>query len=423
MKIFDEHHEMFRQAVRAFVQKEVEPHVEEWEEAGQIPKSIWPRMGALGFLGVEYDEKYGGAGADVLTTAVLCEEMARSRCASLAMAVGVHTDMASPHLYWTGSEALKERYLPAICRGEALTAIAVTEPGGGSDVAAIRTRAVRDGDHYVLNGSKMFITNGVMADLYFVAARIQEERPVATGPLATGPLATGPLATGPLATGPLTTGPLTLPSPQGGEGRKRHRGISMFLVERTTPGFSVSRKLDKMGNRASDTAELAFQDMRVPAANLLGQEGGGFYEVMRVFQRERLVAGLHAVAGCERALEDTIAYVQQRQAFDGPLSGKQVIRHRIADLATLIEAGRWLTYAACLKFRDREEAVKEISMVKLFTAEMAQKVAYDCVQLHGGYGYMREYPVERFFRDIRLMTIGGGTSEIMKEIIAKQMAL
>jgi acyl-CoA dehydrogenase len=385
MKIFEEHHDLFRQAVRAFVQKEVEPHVEEWEAAGQIPKSIWPRMGELGFLGVEYDERYGGAGADVLTTAVLCEEMARSRCASLAMAVGVHTDMASPHLYWTGSEALKEKYLPAICRGEALTAIAVTEPGGGSDVAAIRTRARRDGDHYVLDGSKMFITNGVMADLYFVAARIA--------------------------------------SPQGGEGTKRHGGISMFLVERATPGFSVSRKLDKMGNRASDTAELAFQDMRVPAENLLGQAGGGFYEVMRVFQRERLIAGLHAVAGCERALADTIAYVQQRQAFDEPLSKKQVIRHKIADLATLIEAARWLTYAACLKFRDREDAVKEISMVKLFTAEMAQKVAYDCVQLHGGYGYMREYPIERFFRDIRLMTIGGGTSEIMKEIIAKQLAL
>jgi acyl-CoA dehydrogenase len=382
MKIFEEHHDLFRQAVRAFVQKEVEPHVEEWETAGQIPKSIWPRMGSLGFLGVEYDEKYGGSGADVLTTAVLCEEMARSRCASLAMAVGVHTDMASPHLYWTGSDALKEKYLPAICRGEALTAIAVTEPGGGSDVAAIRTRARRDGDHYVLDGSKMFITNGVMADLYFVAARIQ-----------------------------------------GGEGKKRHGGISMFVVERSTPGFSVSRKLDKMGNRASDTAELAFQDMRVPAANLLGQEGGGFYEVMRVFQRERLVAGLHAVAGCERALEDTIAYVQQRLAFDEPLSKKQVVRHKIADLATLIEAARWLTYAACLKFRDREDAVREISMVKLFTAEMAQKVAYDCVQLHGGYGYMREYPIERFFRDIRLMTIGGGTSEIMKEIIAKQLAL
>ena len=280
MKIFEPHHDMFRQAVRTFVQKEVEPHVEEWEQAGEIPRSIWPRMGALGFLGVEYDEKYGGAGADLLTTAVLCEEMARARCASLAMAVGVHTDMASPHLYWTGSETLKQKYLPAICRGEALTAIAVTEPGGGSDVAAIRTRAVRDGDHYVLDGSKMFITNGVRADLYFVAARIQE-------------------------------GPLTPPSPQRGEGEnRRHRGISMFLVERNTPGFTVSRKLDKMGNRASDTAELVFEGMRVPAENLLGAEGKGFYEVMRVFQRERLVAGLHAVAGCERALEDTIAYVQ-----------------------------------------------------------------------------------------------------------------
>jgi acyl-CoA dehydrogenase len=382
MKIFTEQHEMFRQAVRSFVQKEVEPHVDEWEEAGQIPKSIWPRMGALGFLGVEYDEKYGGGGADFLTTAVLCEEAARSRCAAFAMALGVHTDMASPHLYWTGSEALKEKYLPGICRGDLLTAIAVTEPGGGSDVAAIRTRAERAGDSYVLNGSKMFITNGAMADLFFVAARIES-----------------------------------------GPRDKRHRGISMFLVERSTPGFTVSRKLDKMGNRASDTAELAFENLRVPAGNLLGREGVGFYEVMRVFQRERLVAGLHAVAGCERALEDTIRYVKQRHAFDGPLSDKQVVRHKLADLATLIEAARWLTYAACLKFEAGEEAVKEISMVKLFSGEMAQKVAYDCVQLHGGYGYMREYPVERFFRDIRLLTIGGGTSEIMKEIIAKQMDL
>ena len=382
MKVFDEQHDMFRQSVRAFVDKEVVPHVEEWEQAGEIPKSIWPRMGALGFLGVEYDEKYGGAGADFLTSAVLHEEMSRSRSASLAMAVGVHNDMSSPHLYWTGSEALKEKYLPSICRGEALCAIAVTEPGGGSDVAAIKTRAVRDGDHYLLNGSKMFITNGVLADLYFVAARLEA-----------------------------------------GAKDKRHKGISMFLVERSTPGFTVSRKLDKMGMRASDTAELAFQDMRVPAENLLGQEGGGFYEVMRIFQRERLVAGLHCTAGCQRALEDTIAYVQGRHAFDGPLSEKQVIRHKLAELATLIEAGRWLTYAACLKFRNHEEAVREISMVKLFTADMAQRVAYDCVQLHGGYGYMREYPIERFFRDYRLMTIGGGTSEIMKEIIAKQMRI
>ncbi|MFZ1058787.1 MAG: acyl-CoA dehydrogenase family protein [Candidatus Rokuibacteriota bacterium] len=382
MKIFNEEHEMFRAAVRSFVDKEVAPHIEEWEAAGQIPKSIWPRMGALGFLGVEYDEKYGGAGADFLTTAVLCEELGRSRCGSLAMAVGVHTDMASPHLYYTGSEALKEKYMPAICRGEKLSAIAVTEPGGGSDVAAIRTRARKEGDHYVLNGSKMFITNGVMADLHFVAARLEA-----------------------------------------GDAAKRHRGISMFLVERESPGFVVSRKLDKMGMRASDTAELAFQDMAVPAENLLGQEGKGFYEVMRIFQRERLVAGLHSVAMCDRALEDTIAYARQRQAFGGPLTGKQVIRHKLADLATLIEAGRWLTYAACLKFRNREEVVKEISMVKLFTAEIANRVAYDCVQIHGGYGYMREYPIERFARDVRLFPIGGGTSEIMKEIIAKEMEL
>src|SRR5712664_3597138 len=371
---------MFRATVRAFVEREVMPHVEAWEAAGRIDKAIFRRMGELGLLGVEYDEKYGGAGADVLTTAVLCEAMARARCASLAMAVGVHTDMASPHLYWTGSEALKEKYLPDICRGRALCCIAVTEAGGGSDVAAIRTRAVRDGDHYVLNGSKMFITNGAQADLYFVAARVEQ-----------------------------------------GDASHRHRGISMFLVERETPGFSVSRTLDKMGMRASDTAELSFADMRVPAENLLGREGVGFYEVMRVFQRERLVAGLHAFAMAERALEDTIAYVRERQAFGGPLSDKQAVRHKLAEMATDIEAGRWLTYAAWQKYAAGEDAVREVSMVKLFTAEMVNRVAYGCVQLHGGYGYMREYPVERFARDARLMTIGGGTSEIMKDIIAKAL--
>ena len=378
MKIFDEQHEMFRATVRAFVDKEIAPRVEEWEAAGRLPRWIWPRMGELGLLGVEYDEAYGGAGADVLTSAVLHEECARSRSGSFAMAVGVHCDMASPHLYWTGSEILKAKYLPGICRGQTLTAIAVTEPGGGSDVAAIRTRAVRDGDHYVINGAKMFITNGATADVFFVAARVES-----------------------------------------GDSGQRHRGISMFLVERETPGFAVSRTLDKMGMRASDTAELSFQDMRVPAGNLLGREGVGFYEVMRVFQRERLVAGLQSVAMADRALEDTIAYVRERQAFGGPLSDKQVIRHKLADLATMIEAGRWLTYAACQKFQAGEEAVREISMVKLFTAEMVNRVAYDCVQLHGGYGYMREYPIERFARDARLMTIGGGTSEIMRDIIAK----
>jgi acyl-CoA dehydrogenase len=380
MKIFTEQHQMFRATVRAFVEREVAPHVEEWETAGRLPAALFRRMGELGFLGLEYDEQYGGAGADFLTSAVLHEECARSRSGSLAAAVGVHTDMASPHLYWTGSELLKAKYLPGICRGELVTAIAVTEPGGGSDVAAIRTRARRDGDHYVLNGAKMFITNGAMAALYVVAARVEA-----------------------------------------GDGRQRHRGISMFLVERDTPGFTVSRTLDKMGLRASDTAELAFQDARVPADHLLGREGVGFYEVMRVFQRERLVAALHAVSMAQRALEDTIAYVRERHAFGGPLSDKQVIRHRLADLATRIEAGRWLTYAACLAYQAGEDCVSEITMAKLFTAEMVNQVAYHCVQLHGGYGYMREYPVERFARDARLMSIGGGTSEIMREIIAKHL--
>jgi len=382
MKIFNEQHEMFRATVRAFVEKEIMPHVEEWETAGRLPRSIWPRMGELGLLGVEYDDKYGGAGADFLTSAVLHEECARSRSGSFAMAVGVHCDMASPHLYWTGSEALKTKYLPAMCRGELLTAIAVTEPGGGSDVAAIRTRAVRDGRHYVINGAKMFITNGAAADLYFVAARVD-----------------------------------------GGDDRQRHRGISMFLVERNTPGFTVSRTLDKMGMRASDTAELAFQDLRVPADHLLGREGVGFYEVMRVFQRERLVAGLHAIGMADRALDDTMAYVRERRAFGAPLSDKQVVRHKLADCATQLEAARALTYAACLKYEAGEDAIREISMVKLFTAEMVNRVAYDCVQLHGGYGYMREYPIERFARDARLLPIGGGTSEIMREIIAKHLPL
>src|SRR5436305_2884589 len=255
MKICNEQHDMFRATVRAFVEKEVMPQVDAWEAAGRMPKTIFRRMGELGLLGLEYDETYGGAGADVMMTAVLHEECARSRSGSFAMAVGVHTDMASPHLYWTGSEALKEKYLPAICRGEKLTATAVTGPGGGSDVAAIRTRAVRDGRHYVINGAKMFITNGAAADLYFVAARVD-----------------------------------------GGDDRQRHRGISMFLVERETPGFAVSRTLDKMGMRAPDTAELSFQDMRVPAEHLLGRDGVGFYEAMLGFQPERLVDPPHSVS-------------------------------------------------------------------------------------------------------------------------------
>jgi len=382
---------MFRQAVRSFIEKEVEPHIEEWEQAGQIPKSIWPRMGELGFLGVEYDEKYGGGGADFQTTMVLCEEMARSRSGSLAMAVGVQTDMASPHLYWTGSEALKETYLPGICAGRSLCCIAVTEPGGGSDVAAIKTRAVRDGDHYVLNGSKMFITNGAMADIYFVAARIEQGD-----------------------------------KGEGDSQGKRHRGISMFLVERSTPGLTVSRKLDKMGMRASDTAELSFQDMRVPAGNLLGREGVGFYEVMRVFQRERLVAGLHAIAGCQRALEDTIAYVQQRQAFDSPLSKKQVVRHKLADLAIEAEIGRLFAYRVAWMQRKGLSPGHLTSVSRLFGAELQQHVAQVGMEVLGLYGQLglgsyRSMLGGRIALEYLASvaaTISAGTAEMQRNIIA-----
>ena len=369
---------MLRAQVRRFVETEIKPKALAWEEQGYVPRDVLRRMGSLGFFGIRYPARYGGSEMDTLASVVLAEELGRSTFTGVSYTVLDHTDMASVHLFNSGSEAQRDKWMPRIISGEVITAVAVTEPDAGSDVNGIRTFARRDGDSYVIDGTKMFITNGVYGDLYFVAARTGE-----------------------------------------GSAERRHDGISMFLVERGLPGFSVSRKLDKMGMRASDTAELSFQDMRVPAEHLLGREGIGFYEVMRVFQRERLVAGLHAVAMAQRALEDTIAYVRERQAFGGPLSDKQVIRHKLADLATQIEAGRWLTYAACAKFAAGEECVREISMVKLFTAEMVNRVAYECVQLHGGYGYMREYAVERFARDARLMTIGGGTSEIMRDIIAK----
>jgi len=292
----------------------------------------------------------------------------------------VHTDMSSPWLTRYGTEAQKRAYLPGIVRGETVCALGITEPGTGSDMAGIRTRAVRDGDRYLLTGSKIFITNGIHGDLYFVAAR--------TGP---------------------------------GSAERRHAGISMFLVERGAPGFTVSRRLDKMGMRASDTAELAFQDCPVPVANLLGEEGRGFQQLAAGLQRERIMAAVLALSGAGQALEDTLTYLRERQAFGGPLGDKQALRHRVADMATEIEAARHLVYHAASLYAAGRECVSPVSMAKLFATEVANRVAYQAVQLHGGYGYMREFPVERFFRDVRLWTIASGTSEIMREIIAKRL--
>ena len=380
MKLFTDEHEMLRRTIRAFVEKEVTPHVGVWEEAGRIPRELWRRLGELGFLGLEFPPQYGGGGADFVASVVLGEEMARCRSGGVAFSVLVHTDMSSPWLTRYGTEAQKRKYLPGIVRGETVCALGITEPGAGSDMAALATRAVRDGDVYRLTGSKIFITNGVYGDLYFVAAR--------TGP---------------------------------GTPARRHDGISMFLVERGLPGFTVSRKLDKMGMRASDTAELAFQDCPVPAQNLLGVEGRGFQQLAAGLQRERIMAAVLALAGADQALEDTLRYLGERIAFGEPLAQRQALRHRVADLATELEAARQLVYHAASLYADGADCITDVSMAKLFATETANRVAYHAVQLHGGYGYMREFPVERFARDVRLWTIASGTSEVMREIIAKRL--
>jgi acyl-CoA dehydrogenase len=307
--VFGPEHELFRATVRQFVRKEITPHADAWESAGEYPRALWRRLGELGLLGLEYPEAYGGGGADFLTTVVLWEELARCRSNGVAMGIFVHTDMASPHLWHAGTEAQKQRWMPAICRGDAVCAIAVTEPGGGSDVAGLRTRARREGDRYVMNGSKTFITNGIQADLFFVAARTGEAPP-----------------------------------------GKRARGLSMFVVEKGTPGFRVGRKLEKMGNLSSDTAELAFDEVTVPADHLLGEEGRGFRAIMQNFQRERLVAVIHAVTASQQAFEDTVAHARERTAFGQTLAQMPVIRHKLAEMASAITQARAFAYDVCRRY-------------------------------------------------------------------------
>ena len=369
---------MFRDAVRRFVREEIEPNVDDWEEAGRVPKALFRRLGELGFLGVEFPVEYGGGGGDFWMSVVLAEELARCRAGGVAFSVIVHTDMSSPWLVALGTDEQKERYLPGLASGETVCALAITEPGAGSDMAGISTSAVRDGDDWIINGAKTFTTNGVYGDLYFLAARTSQQEP-------------------------------------------RHRGLSQFLVERSTPGVTVAGKLDKTGMLSSDTAEIAFDDVRVPATSLLGEEGRGFYQLASGLQRERLMAAVMSVSAADQALDDSRAYVTQREAFGRPLAEMQGLRHKVADMATRIEAARGLTYHAAARFAAGEECAKEVSMAKLFATEAAVKVGYDAVQLHGGYGYVRETPVERFARDYRLWTIAAGSSEIMRDIIAKRV--
>ncbi|MCP1336781.1 acyl-CoA dehydrogenase family protein [Futiania mangrovi] len=375
---FSEELQQFRASVRRFVETEVRPHAAAWEADGLVPRAVLRRMGELGFLGVRYPEEYGGSHLDTLATVVLAEELGRSGFGGFAVTVLVHTDMASPHLARFGTAEQRARYMPGVVSGETITAVAVTEPGAGSDVAGLKTRAERRGNGWVLTGSKMFITNGVHGDLYFVAAR--------TDPAAKG-----------------------------------SRGISMFIVEAGTPGFAVGRALDKMGWRSSDTAELVFDGCHLPADALLGQENRGFYQVMENFQNERIVLGAMAMGEAARAIELTLAYVKDRPAFGGVLWDKQAIRQRLAARAAEVEAARQLVYHAAWLDAHGHDCVKEVSMVKAHCGELVNRVMYDCQQFHGGFGYIRDSEIERMARDARIQAIGGGATEVMLEEVAKRM--
>ena len=361
---FREEHILFRDQVRRFVDEEIKPKADAWEETGFVPRPILKQMGELGFLGVRYPEEYGGSAMDTVATAVLAEELGKSTFGGFAVTVLVHTDMASPHLFNAGSKAQLDKYLPDIISGKKITAVAVTEPDAGSDVAGMRTTAKKDGGDYVINGTKMYITNGVHADVYFVAAKTDTSV-------------------------------------------KGTRGISMFIVEKGTPGFTVSRALKKHGWLSSDTAELVFDNCRVPAANMLGEENKGFYAVMKNFQNERIVLGAQAMGEAQTALQLTLDYVRTRKAFGATLWDKQAIRQRIAMLSAKVEAARQLLYKAAWLDAQGREIVKDVSMVKALCGELVNEVMYDCQQFHGGFGYIRESAIERMVRDARIQSIGG----------------
>ncbi|MGI8525925.1 MAG: acyl-CoA dehydrogenase family protein [Pseudolabrys sp.] len=375
---FREEHEALRAQLRRFVDTEIKPHAAAWEEQGFVPREALRRMGELGFLGIRYPTEYGGSEMDTLGSVVLAEELGRSTFGGVAITVLVHTDMASVHLANAGSAAQKKRWMPEVVAGRAITAVAVTEPDAGSDVKGIRATARQDGGDYLLNGAKMFITNGVHADIYFVAAKTAA-------------------------------------------GAQPSKSISIFLVEKGTPGFRIARTLDKHGWRSSDTAELVFENCRVPAENLLGQEGQGFYAIMRNFQNERTVIGAMAMGEAQAALELTLDYVMTRKAFGATLYEKQAVRQRLAMLAAEVEAGRQLVYHAAWLDAQGVDCTREVSMAKAYCGELVNRVMYACLQFHGGTGYMRDSTIERMARDARVQAIGGGATEVMLEEVAKRL--
>jgi alkylation response protein AidB-like acyl-CoA dehydrogenase len=373
---FNEEHKLFREGFRNFLAKEVVPHIESWEESGKIERFIWQRFGEMGYFGINYPTEYGGLDLDLFYTVIFLEEMQRINSGGFAAAMWAHAYLAMTHLNVEGSDAIKEKYLTKSISGEMIGCLCISEPFAGSDVAGMRTTAVKQGDSYVINGSKTFITNGVYSDYLVVSAKTDLEA--------------------------------------------KHRGISMFLVDRDTPGLSAA-KLDKLGWRASDTGEISFDNVVIPASHLLGIEGNGFAYLMQHLALERLIMGVNAHARAEYALEYATQYMSERQAFGKQLNEFQVLRHKVAKMASNVEMHKVFNYNITHRLNNGEYVVKEASMSKLLSTKMADEVIYDCLQMLGGYGYMEEYPMARYFRDSRLGPIGGGTSEILCEVIAKMV--
>ncbi len=370
---FTEEHQIFRTSIRKFVEKEIKPHIDQWEDEELFPVELYKKAADAGFLGLEYPEAYGGSPCDKFMNIAYTEEMIRAGSVGLVAGLGSYS-IAMPPVLSMGTEKQKQKFLVSVLKGEKISALGITEPNAGSDVANIRTRAVRNGDHYIVNGSKTFITSGCRAHFITTAVRT------------------------------------------GGAG---YKGVSLLMIDSSTPGFTVAKKIRKMGWNASDTAELSFVDCRVPVENMLGGEGQGFVGIMINFQNERLALAVMAHAVAELALEESIKYAKTREAFGRTLSGFQVTRHKLVDMATKVEVAKQFNYRVAAKMQAGQDAIRDVSMAKNFACEVCDKVVYDAVQIHGGYGYAREYLVERLYRDSRILGIGGGTTEIMKEIISK----
>lgn len=374
---FTEEHDMLRETLRRFIADKVMPNGDQWEKDGFVPRTILREMGALGLLGMRYPVELGGAGLDTLANAIFAEELGRSTYGGFAVTVLVHTDMASTHLFHAGTDTQKQRWMPGITAGEIISAVAMTEPGAGSDLASMRTTARKTAGGYHLDGAKMFITNGVHADLYFVAAKTGEAG--------------------------------------------RNRNITMFAVEKDAPGFTVAKELEKHGWWSSDTAELTFSECFVPDDQVIGTEGRGFYALVGNLQNERIVLGAQACGEALKAIELTLDWVKQRQAFGAPLWEKQAIRQRLSERLAQVEAARALVFNTAWRDANGEQVTKEVSMIKALCGDLVNKVMYDCLQFHGGTGYMRDTPIERMVRDARVQSIGGGATELMLEEIAKRI--